>query len=236
MLKKLAQDDTEAMFDLQLFAEDPPADPPAGDPPADPPASNDPPPSDPPEDPPADPPKKDDPAKGDDPPTDTLGDWKPILPEGVELDQKVYDAVFPKFKEMGISAKQADGLTEMYNELTKDLGTRILGDINNQCQTGYDAAINEIKADPVLGKDFEAKTGQINAMLTKYGGENAPAMFQEALTAIAGFRGDGGEAVKSLFSTMQKIAGDWADPTTVMGSKAGNGPKTLGEVLYGKQK
>lgn len=154
------------------------------------------------------------------PPADLLVDYKPTLPEGVELDQASMDVALPLLKEFkeNPTPENADKLVAYHVEQMKNVGQRIVEDINSQCQTNYDVGMNEIKADKALGKDFEAKTGQINQMLTQYGGEHAPIMFQEALTAIAGFREDGPAVVKSLFSTVMKIAGDWADPKTILGS------------------
>jgi hypothetical protein len=147
---------------------------------------------------------------------DLLADWKPKLPDGVEIDQQAFDMVMPVFKELGLNAEQADKLTDVYQTLTKDLGTRIQEDINNVCQTGYDDAIKDLKADKKFGgKAFEENVGHVNAMLEKYGGEEAPKQLQTAFTALAGYDKD---AVKPLFTALMKISQDWADPKTKMGS------------------
>jgi hypothetical protein len=165
-------------------------------------------------------------------PADLLAEYKPTLPDGVEIDKAAYDLAMPVFKELGLTPEQADKLTGLYTQLQREFGPRILEDINNQCQTNYDDVMKEIKADKQLGKNFEQNTGHVNAMLEKYGATGE--QLHTALTAMAGFDQ---KSVKPFFVALTKIAQDWADPTTILGnSKPNGGPKTAAEVLYPNQK
>ncbi|MBP2635050.1 MAG: hypothetical protein H6Q72_957 [Firmicutes bacterium] len=211
----------ESAFDLQLFAEGDPAPDPVTDP-----APSDPNPT---PDPTTEPVNNPDPTTGNpaDPKPDLLADYKPTLPEGFTADEAIMGEFLPLAKELGISGEQADKLIGVGAHLAE----RVIADINQQCESKYGEAINAIKAEQ--GSDFEKNVGQVNALLTKYGDKNTPEAFQAAMTALAGYAPD---AVKPLYDALIKIGKDAADPSFHMGSSAPSGPKSLGDVLYGKSK
>jgi hypothetical protein len=140
---------------------------------------------------------------------DLLADYKPTLPEGVELDQAAFEAAMPILKELGVSSEQADKLINLHAQTVQGVANRIVEDINATCQKNYDEIFAEIKKDKDIG---EKSIGQINAMLKKYGGESEH--LHTALTALAGFDKD---AVKPFFTALAAIARDAADDTTVLG-------------------
>lgn len=113
-----AHDDTESgvrAFNLQLFAEEPPADQPAGDPPpaSDPPAG-DPPPADPPA---ADPGKTDPPAASGAP--ETYTDFK--VPEGLTFDTASAGDFHTVAKELNLTQDQAQKLVDLYANRMVDM-------------------------------------------------------------------------------------------------------------------
>lgn len=147
--------------------------------------------------------------------TDHLADYKPTLPEGMQVDQAAYDQFKPIAQEIGLKPEQADKLLGLYAQNVQGLVTRVVDDINSQCQENYDAVIAEVKLDPVLGGiNFDGNMRSIDSMLTKYGDDTTPELFRAALTALSGFDK---EAVRPLFNAVAKMAKDAAPDVTHIG-------------------
>lgn len=222
-----AQVDTLAgtrLFDLQLFADEPPADPtpadPAGDsgtPPTDPT-------TDPPTDPPADPQGQQTTDPADTKPADLLGDYKPTMPEGFTVNDDIMNNFIPAVRDMGLNPEQADKLVGLGCEVSKAAVDTWVKSLNEQCQKNYTDFIAQ------QGKTVEADVGNLNAMLTKYGGKDAPEAFQAAMTALSAY---GSDAMKPLFTAMVKMGKDFADPQFYFGAAAPE-TKSIAERLYGK--
>jgi antitoxin component of RelBE/YafQ-DinJ toxin-antitoxin module len=228
-----AQDNTNAvnriMFNLQLFAEDtppasdvPPIDsladagtdslPPQNEPPADnnPPADNELP--------------NDTPPADDAPPADLFTDYKPELPNGV--NEEMLAEALPVFKELGLNPEQANKIIPLADKLVQDTVSKVVEDINQQCENNYKEVMDGMKNNRKNGGavEFEKNVGQINALFKKYGDDSTPEQLHTALTALAGFDK---EAVKPFFNVLVKLAADAADDTTLLGSA-----KTQESTMY----
>ena len=232
-----AQDNTVAMFDLQLFAEEDPVS--ATSEPEPSPSTDPAPTTEPNTDTNLDEPKLDNPNQ--EPAPDLLADYKPTFPEGFEADEKIMGEFIPLAKELGINPENADKFVGIGCNLAKSVAEnvqqKVIEDFNNQCETSFNQAIESMKQEMGKASDgvsnFEKGIGQANALLERYGGPDAPEAFHAALTAAAGYAPD---AVKTIYAAVIKMAGDATDPEFHLGSGTSSGPKSLGEVLYGKNK
>ncbi|MBP2638219.1 MAG: peptidase [Firmicutes bacterium] len=227
-MNDMAQRNSLATIDLQLFAEDPapvepvePVEPINQDPvnPVEPPA---------PTDPPADPAQKE-PTEPVEPPN--LSDYKPTIPEGFTINQESLDAFKPLASELGLNPDQANKLVGLYCDSVKDLPQRIAANITQNCENTYAEFIDGVKGE--MGRNFEKNMGQINSLMTKYGDDKTPEYFQAAMTALSGFAPD---AVGPFFNAIVKMSKDAADPQFRLGQGAPSGPKTLGQILYPNMK
>lgn len=150
--------------------------------------------------------KKDDPA--DTVPAD--GKYKLTMPEGVQVDQALVDALGPDFKELGLTNKQAQKLADKFISIQTDRAKK-LGD---DWATRVSGWADEAKADKDIGGDkwdgtVKSATRAVNALgtpaLKEYleatGGGNHPelirfmakvgAMIKEDNPAAGGAGGDG---------------------------------------------
>ena len=214
-MKTLAQGNTNANFDLQLFADEPAAAEPAATPE---PAAAEPTPADPvtPEATPAEPTKAEPAAKPA--AADALADYKPTMPEGFAVNEALMGEFLPTAKELGLNPEQADKLVGMGAKVAQETAQKVAQDINAQCEKGYADFIAAQK-----GPDFERDLGNTNALIEKYGGAEAKESMHAALTALSGFSPD---AVGPLFNALIAMGKDYADPSFHLGAPAPSGKNT----------
>lgn len=176
-----------ADFNLQLFAEEPPITP-QEEPPIDPVT---PPVGDPPE-PPVTPPE---PPQGE-------KETKPTeytdftLPEGFQMNTEQLEAFKPYAVELGMSQEQAQKAIDMH---VQGMQKAFEAEVEFR-KAAYGDVVKEVTADKSIGKEG---LGKINAMLTKYGGEEAKGFLDIAVLGASGLSKD---AAKGLIQAMHKIA------------------------------
>jgi hypothetical protein len=150
------------------------------------------------------------------------------LPEGLTLDEKqlkeVQDAATEVFKDSGLPADKAQSLFEKHvAEVQKA--------VNAQWQAWHDMQTKwkgEVKADPeVGGTNLEANLGQINKMITEFGGKDAAAI-KQALN----FTGAGNEpSIVRLFHRLAQAATEGDHVAGDPNGQAGTGAqKTLASM------
>lgn len=224
-METLAQGNTNDNFDLQLFADEPTAAEPAAAPETTPAAETTPAEPATPEATPAEPTKAEPAAE---PATaDALADYKPTMPEGFAVNEALMGEFLPTAKELGLNPEQADKLVGLGSKVAQETAQKVVQDINAQCEKGYADFIAAQK-----GPDFERDLGNANALIEKYGGAEAKESMHAALTALSGFSPD---AVGPLFNALIAMGKDFADPSFHLGAPA-PGHKSLGDILYGKNK
>ncbi len=214
-MEDLAQGNTIANFDLQLFADEPavaePAATPAPTGSAEPPAAPEPP---------APEATTTEPTKAEDKPAepaaaDVLADYKPTMPEGFAVNEALMGEFLPTAKELGLNPEQADKLVGLGAKVAQETAQKVVKDINAQCEKGYADFIAAQK-----GPDFERDLGNANSLIEKYGGTEAKESMHAALTALSGFSPD---AVGPLFNALIAMGKDFADPSVHLGAPAPSG-------------
>ena len=215
-METLAQGNTNANFDLQLFADEPAAAEPAATPETTPAAETTPTEPVTPEATPAEPTAKEPTEqKPSEAAADVLADYKPTMPEGFAVNEALMGEFLPTAKEMGLNPEQADKLVGLGAKVAQETAQKVVQDINTQCEKGYADFIATQK-----GPDFERDLGNANALIEKYGGAEAKESMHAALTALSGFSPD---AVGPLFNALIAMGKDYADPGVHLGAPAPSG-------------
>lgn len=94
------------------------------------------------------------------------GKYEFEVPEGMELDEKMAEAMSPLFKELGLTQKQANQLVATYGEQVKDQAEAAAQQFVDRVTEWTDAA----KADKEIGNDnWDASVAAGNAALQKFG-------------------------------------------------------------------
>ncbi len=98
------------------------------------------------------------------------------MPEGVELDQGMADAVTPVFKDLGLSQEQADRLTGVYAEAMQKQAEAYQASVAEQVESWA----NELRSDKELGGDaFGENAGIARAAIEKLGSPELSALLDE---------------------------------------------------------
>jgi len=143
---------------------------------------------------------------------DALADYKPTMPEGFVATEELMNEFLPMAKELGLNSENADKMVAMGAKVAQYTADKIVTDINNQCEKGYQEFLDSMK-----GGDFEKEVGSANALIEHYGGQEAKEAFHTAMTALSGFSPD---AVKPLFNALIKMGKDFSDPGVKLGTPA----------------
>ncbi len=127
------------------------------------------------------------------------GKYTLTMPEGVEVDQELLDALGPDFKELGLTNRQAQALADKFIKIGQDRETTRLENWSNRV-TGW---VDQAKADKDMGgaawpATTQAATRAINvlgtpelkAYLESSGGGNHPELIRFAAKAGALIRED----------------------------------------------
>jgi len=151
----------------------------------------------------------DDAKEGEDQQTDDLlVDYKPTMPEGFEVDEKMIGDFVAAAKEMGIKPEQADKMVGMGCEVAKVTAEKVIADINQQCETGYKQFVDSQNKQDI---------GKMNSLIEHYGGKEATGALHEAFTALQGFAPD---SVPVIFKALAAAGKDYSDPSFKLGNPA----------------
>ena len=129
------------------------------------------------------------------------------LPEGMTMNSEVLDEFKPIALDVGLTQEQAQKMVDIYSKAKQQ-------DFENEVAYRKDAfneLVKDIKADKKIG---EEGYGKINSMLTKFGGDEAPKLFEASLLALSGM--DKGVA-KQLVGVYHKLAEAAGDDQMVFG-------------------
>lgn len=143
------------------------------------------------------------------------------LPEGVELDAQLAEAAFPVFKELGITAGQAQKLAEMFTTY-RTADAQAAADAWKETRTEW---VKTAKADPEYATDgWDNVTVVANRALKQYGTpELAKALRETGM-------GDHPELIRVFYRVGKAISDDRTD--TGQGNRGAELPAE--ERLYGK--
>lgn len=137
------------------------------------------------------------------------------MPAGIQVDQQALDAAVPKFKEMGFSQDQAQGVVDLYIEETNRQREEAVRALNEQRKAWRD----ELKAEP----DFAKNAGHAKRALKAFADKETIAMFHES------WMGDN----PGLFRMLTKAGKAIADDPFIEGARGANRPERAEEVLFG---
>lgn len=162
-------------------------------------------------------------AGGEADPLDTVpedGAYTFELPEGVTLDAAVADAAQPAFKELGITARQANGLAAFFANLRASEAQRAGEAFTTQAA----AWAREAQADPAY-QDVGHETAfrEANRALTQFG---SPKLAEVLRTTGLG---NHPELIRAFYNASKALA----DDTTQRGTGGGGEAAPIEERMYG---
>ncbi len=147
------------------------------------------------------------------------GKYAFTMPEGVELDTELADALMPEFKELGLTQKQAQALVEKY-------ASSIQAKAEKQGEA-WAATVDKWAADAKADKEI--------------GGDKWPVTTADAQRAIKAFGSDdlreylnasGGGNHPSLIRFMAKVGATLKEDSPAGGGESGSKPADPAHVLF----
>jgi len=129
------------------------------------------------------------------------------LPEGFAMNSEQLEAFKPYATELGMNQEQAQKAIDMH---VQGMQKAFEAEVEFR-QKAYGDVVKELTADKAIGKEG---IGKINAMLTKYGGEEAKGFLDVAVMAASGMSKD---AAKGFMQAMHKIATAAGDAPIITG-------------------
>jgi len=142
------------------------------------------------------------------------------MPEGVELDQALLDAVAPEFKASGLTTKQAQALTDKFIAIQQERETQRA----TEWETTKQGWVDQAKKDPEMGGAKWDETARVASGLVKRHGNDA---FREYLNS------SGAGNHPEMIRFMAKVGAMMSEDTPATAAPAGKpAPQDRASIMY----